>query len=108
MLPLNGDALLAYGLRGHLFRSDDGGATWRAIETHTEAMLNDAVRLPGGGVAVVGLSGVVLLSADDGEHFTLAQQDDRKGLSAVRALGATQLVTVGEGGVKLIPLQARK
>ena len=108
VLPLNGDALLAYGLRGHLFRSDDGGATWRAIETHTEAMLNDAVRLPGGGVAVVGLSGVVLLSADDGEHFTLAQQDDRKGLSAVRALGATQLVTVGEGGVKLIPLQARK
>jgi photosystem II stability/assembly factor-like uncharacterized protein len=102
VLPLNGDSLLAYGLRGHLFRSDDAGMTWRAIETHTEAMLNDAVRLPGEGVAVVGLSGAVLESNDDGEHFTLAQQSDRKGLSAVRPDGATELVTVGEAGVKLI------
>jgi photosystem II stability/assembly factor-like uncharacterized protein len=28
VLPLEGDALLAFGLRGNLFRSDDGGATW--------------------------------------------------------------------------------
>jgi photosystem II stability/assembly factor-like uncharacterized protein len=103
VLPLNGDSLLAYGLRGHLFRSDDAGMTWRAIETHTEAMLNDAVRLPREGVAVVGLSGAVLESNDDGQHFTLAQQSDRKGLSAVRPDGATDLVTVGESGIKLIP-----
>jgi photosystem II stability/assembly factor-like uncharacterized protein len=102
VLPLNGDSLLAYGLRGHLFRSDDAGMTWRPIETHTEAMLNDAVRLTGGGVAVVGLSGAVLTSSDDGEHFTLAQQSDRKALSAVLADGATDLVTAGEAGVKLI------
>jgi photosystem II stability/assembly factor-like uncharacterized protein len=102
VLPLNGDSLLAYGLRGHLFRSDDAGMTWRPIETHTEAMLNDAVRLTGGGVAAVGLSGAVLTSNDDGEHFTLAQQSDRKGLSAVLADGATDLVAAGEAGVKLI------
>ncbi len=30
VLPLDGDALLAFGLRGHLFRSDDAGASWRA------------------------------------------------------------------------------
>src|SRR5919198_461992 len=76
VLPLNGDSLLAYGLRGHLFRSDDAGVTWRAIETHTEAMLNDAVRLTGGGIVIVGLSGAVLTSEDNGEHFTLAQQSD--------------------------------
>jgi photosystem II stability/assembly factor-like uncharacterized protein len=108
VLPLNGDSLLAYGLRGHLFRSDDGGMTWRAIETHTEAMLNDAVRLPRDGVAVVGLSGAVLESNDDGEHFTLAQQSDRRGLSAVLPDGATDLVTVGEGGIKLVPWQPPK
>ena len=54
------DSLLAYGLRGHLFRSNDAGATWRKIKTNTDAMLNDAVAARKGGVAVVGLSGVVL------------------------------------------------
>lgn len=106
ILPLNGDSLIAYGLRGHLFRSDDAGKTWRAVDTKTQAMLNDAVRLPRGGVAVVGLSGTVLLSTDEGEHFTADQQNDRKGISAVLPSGATELITAGEAGVKIIVIQA--
>jgi photosystem II stability/assembly factor-like uncharacterized protein len=106
ILPLNGDSLIAYGLRGHLFRSEDAGKTWRAVDTNTQAMLNDAVRLPRGGVAVVGLSGTVLLSSDEGEHFTADQQNDRKGISAVLPSGATELITAGEAGVKLIVIQA--
>src|SRR5262249_15019639 len=87
ILPLDDDSLLAYGLRGHLFRSDDGGHTWRQIEVGTDAMLNDAIRLPQNGVAVVGLSGAVLLSHDGGQTFSLRQQADRKGLSALLAVG---------------------
>jgi photosystem II stability/assembly factor-like uncharacterized protein len=105
MLALDGESLLAFGLRGHLFRSDDGGATWRQIKVGTEAMLNDAIRLPKGGIAVVGLSGALLLSQDAGETFTLHQQPDRKGLSALLAFGVTELITVGEAGVKVIPMQ---
>ncbi len=108
ILPLDGDSLLAFGLRGHLFRSDDGGDTWRQIKAGTEAMLNDAVRLPQNTIAVVGLSGAVLLSQDGGETFTLHQQPDRKGLSALLAFGATELITVGEAGVKAIPIEAVK
>ena len=104
ILPLDGESLLAYGLRGHLFRSDDGGHNWRQLKTGTEAMLNDAVRLPQNSVAIVGLSGAVLLSKDGGETFTLEQQPDRKGLSALLAVGLAQLVTVGEAGVKAIPV----
>jgi photosystem II stability/assembly factor-like uncharacterized protein len=103
MTPLAGDAVLAYGLRGNLFRSDDAGASWRRIETDTVAMLNDAVQLPGGGVAIVGLSGVVLVNRN-GARFELSQQSDRKGLSAAVALNATSLATVGEAGVKIIPV----
>lgn len=105
VLPLNGDSLLAYGLRGHLFRSDDGGQTWRPLETHTQAMLNDAARLPGGGVAIVGLSGAVILSSDNGETFTASQQDDRKGLSAVLPSGTAELIAVGEAGVRVIAMK---
>ena len=108
ILPLDGESLLAYGLRGHLFRSDDGGHGWRQIDVGTDAMLNDAIRLPQNGVAIVGLSGTVLLSRDGGETFTLHQQPDRKGLSALLAVGVTQLVTVGEAGVKAIPVEAGK
>ena len=106
VLPLNGDSLIAYGLRGHLFRSNDAGKTWREVDTKTQAMLNDAVRLPRGGVAVVGLSGTVLLSSDEGEHFTADQQNDRKGISAVLPSGATELITAGEAGVKILVIQA--
>jgi len=108
ILPLDGDALLAYGLRGHLYRSDDGGQTWRHIEVGTDAMLNDAVRTPQNGVAIVGLSGTVLLSKDGGETFTLHQQPDRKGLSAALPVGVTELVTAGEAGVRTIPVEAPK
>jgi photosystem II stability/assembly factor-like uncharacterized protein len=106
ILPLDGESVLAYGLRGHLFRSDDGGKSWRQIPVGTEAMLNDAIRLPQNGVAIVGLSGAVLLSKDGGETFTLQQQADRKGLSALLGVGVTELVTVGEAGVKAIPIEA--
>jgi photosystem II stability/assembly factor-like uncharacterized protein len=66
-------------------------------------MLNDAVRLPNAGIAIVGLSGALLLSHDGGETFQLRQQPDRKGLSALLAFGVTELITVGEAGVKAIP-----
>lgn len=101
VLPLNGESLLAYGLRGNLFRSDDGGKSWRKLDSRTEAMLNDAARLPGRGVAVVGLAGTVLVSSDSGETFTLVQQGDRKGLSAVLPAGAADLITAGEAGIQV-------
>jgi photosystem II stability/assembly factor-like uncharacterized protein len=104
ILPLDEDGLLAFGLRGHLFRSNDGGLTWRQTPVGAEAMLNDAIRLPQEGIAIVGLSGAVLVSRDGAETFTLQQQADRKGLSAVLAVGVTELITVGEAGVKVIPI----
>jgi photosystem II stability/assembly factor-like uncharacterized protein len=102
--PLGGDIVLAYGLRGNLFRSEDAGVTWRKVETGTHAMLNDAVSLgaDGGAIAVVGLSGVVLVSRDAGKSFALMQQVDRKGLSAASAVGGDTLVAVGEGGARRV------
>jgi photosystem II stability/assembly factor-like uncharacterized protein len=109
VLPLAADALLAYGLRGNLLRSEDAGLTWRRIPTGTVAMLDGATAIVNEGahdaVAIVGLSGILLVSHDGGKSFALKQQTDRKGLSGVLAVGAGTLVTVGEGGVKLIALR---
>ena len=103
---LTGDVVLAYGMRGKLFRSENGGASWQQIETGTQAMINDVASSgPGGSLVAVGLSGVVLVSRDEGRSFVLRQQDDHKGLTAVMAVGLEALLAAGEGGVKLVRLE---
>ncbi len=39
ILPLQNQSLIAYGLRGNMFRSDDDGQSWRRIETGSQALL---------------------------------------------------------------------
>lgn len=104
VLPLDGDAVLAFGLRGNLFRSEDGGATWTQIPTGTTALLNGGARIDANTVVVVGMAGVVLVSRDGGRGFTLYQQDDRKAISSVVPSGDGELIVAGEGGVRRLPL----
>ena len=103
-LPLDGDAVLVFGLQGHLFRSEDAGETWTAIETGTTAMLTDAIRLPDGRIVVSGLGGTLLLSTDGGFSFELLPQTDRRGISSIVEAGDGQLLMVGEFGVKTMPV----
>jgi len=99
ILPLDGDALLAFGLRGNLFRSEDGGASWTAIETGTVALLNSGARTDADTVVIVGMAGVQLASHDGGRSFTLHQREDRRALSAVLPAADGALIIAGEGGV---------
>ncbi len=104
ILPLEGDALLAFGLRGNLFRSEDGGMNWTAIETGTKALLNSGTRVDDDAVVIAGMAGVMLVSRDGGKTFTLTQQADRKAISAVAPAGDGALIVTGEGGVRRLPL----
>ncbi len=104
ILPLDGDALLAYGLRGNLFRSEDGGMHWTVIETGTTALLDAGARVDERTVVVAGMAGVILLSRDGGRTFRLTQQDDRKAIAAIVPSGDGSLVVAGEGGVRRLPL----
>lgn len=100
LLPLDGDALLAFGLRGNLFRSDDGGMNWTGIETGTRTLLSSGARLDANTVVIAGTAGVMLVSRDGGVTFTLTQQDDRKAISAVLPAGDGALIVAGEGGAR--------
>jgi photosystem II stability/assembly factor-like uncharacterized protein len=104
VLPLDPPALLAFGLRGHLFRSEDAGLTWHALPVQTTAMLTNGLRLDAQTVVITGLAGTLLVSRDGGNTFQLLAQEDRKGLAAALAAGAS-LVTAGEAGIKIITLQ---
>jgi len=106
VLPLGGDALLALGLRGHLYRSADAGLSWQKIATHTVALLDGGTQLSDGSIALVGLSGVVLVSRDAGRSMTLLQQADYAGLAAVLGTGSGQLAVIGENGAHRIAIPA--
>jgi photosystem II stability/assembly factor-like uncharacterized protein len=106
LLPLDGNRLLAFGLRGNLWRTDDGGANWSQVQTGTVAMLTDGVRKSDGTLVIGGLSGAVLVSRDNGATWQAQNQADRKGISALLPTGGANVLTVGEAGVKTIALNA--
>jgi len=104
VLPLEGDSVLAFGLRGHLFRSDDAGETWNELDTHTVSMLTNSLQLADGTIIITGLGGVVLVSHDGGQTFVLHQHGNRRGITAVTAATDETLVYVGEFGIRTLPL----
>jgi photosystem II stability/assembly factor-like uncharacterized protein len=69
-------------------------------------MLTGACRLADGRIVMVGLAGVVLVSGDGGRSFTLLEQRDRMGISAVIPAPDGDLVTTGEFGVRKLPVAA--
>jgi photosystem II stability/assembly factor-like uncharacterized protein len=105
VLPLDGDTLLAYGMRGHLFRSEDAGQTWTEVPTGTQASLSDAVRLSDGRIVIGGQAGTLLVSDDDGRSVRLYRQPDRQAIAALLAGSPKTIITLGEGGIKRIPTE---
>jgi photosystem II stability/assembly factor-like uncharacterized protein len=96
--------LLAYGLRGNLYRSTDFGSTWQQVELKAargalEFGLSGATRLDDGSIIIVGNGGTVISSSDNGETFSVFNRPDRISLSSVTAAGNGNLILSGQGGV---------
>lgn len=95
--------LLVYGLQGRVFRSADQGDTWQQVPTGVTSGINDAVLLDSGHVIAVGNAGVILNARDSGLNFIPETRSDRQSIVAVQPLPNGGAVTVGEGGVKVLP-----
>lgn len=94
------DEVLVFGLRGNTFRSTDLGKTWKVVPNEGGATLNNGAVGDKGRITLVGNSGAVLLSTDGGESFRPYFRDDREGVMDVVPLSGTDLMILGEGGVK--------
>ncbi len=71
VLPLEGGALLAYGLRGHIYRSDKSSAIdWKGISTPSPALLATALRLKSGVIILACQARNFLISQDGGQTFS--------------------------------------
>ncbi len=98
----NVNEVLVYGLRGHLFYSQDVGETWDQVNSDAEETLMSVAVGDKGNLAVVGNSGVMMLSNNYGETFRTHTREDRLSLLGAKFLSPDSLLLVGEGGVSII------
>lgn len=106
-----GVRVLAYGMRGNAFYTDDRGKAWTRAQTPRLASLFSGTVLGNGDVVLVGDNNTILLSQDRGSHFALADEAKTRGLAAglaevLEVPGG--LLTVGDGGIVRRPAPAAK
>jgi photosystem II stability/assembly factor-like uncharacterized protein len=99
LAPRDG-AVLIFGLRGHVYRSTDAGASWARVETGTDATLLGGAELGGGKIVIVGLSGALLASEDGGRSFALRNLPDRRGIAAALPVAGGEILLLGDGGFR--------
>ena len=67
-LPLAKGGAVVFGLRGNIFRSEDGKA-WKQVESPTQSLLHGGLALADGRFVLSAAAGQLLLSSDEGRTF---------------------------------------
>lgn len=93
------DSLLAFGLRGNVFRSTDAGVTWTPVAITTSQSLTAGVNLADGSLLLVDESGGGWLSHDDGLSFKPVKPTSQFPFTALIATDQGGGVAVGAQGV---------
>lgn len=106
VLASNQTTLLAFGLRGHVFRSVDQGAHWQAVELPTSKSLTAAAELRDGSILLADESGQGWISRDDGRSFRSVSPEQRFPLVALLALPDGGSLAVGTHGITRFPPSA--
>lgn len=104
-LPLDNGRLMAYGLRGHILRSDDHGEHWVPENSDIKILIMGGTRQKDGVIVLGGQGGNFFISRDAGLTFQHWKAPSLA--SSVADLVATAdgwLVTVGETGAARIKL----
>jgi len=98
----NERVVLAYGLRGNLVRSTDGGRSWQAGSAGVPVGLTAATLDGRGRIVLVSQAGHVLVSADDGASFTPQKLQRAQPAAAVARGNSATLVIGGPRGLHTV------
>lgn len=98
VLPLKDKGLVVFGMRGNVFRSNDG-QNWQKSEVPEAVSLFGGTVTSDGSIVLVGAGDAVFVSQDGGAHFGRAENLSRLALADVLALQSGELLTAGEGGI---------
>lgn len=97
--------VIIHGLRGHAFRSVDGGKTWKKIETGTDLAITASTIDEAGHVFLFSQAGHVLISTDGGATFRPRPQSSLSAIAGAAASNSDSLVLVGGRGVRVFPIE---
>ncbi|MCX5471519.1 YCF48-related protein [Alcaligenes sp. A-TC2] len=106
-LALNDSGLMAVGLRGNAFHSQDGGSTWTRVAGAPEASLPAAVSAPDGSVLITSQAGQLYASADGRVMAPLLTQP-MPPLSGTLVLPDGSVIAYGVGGVLRLPVSLKE
>jgi photosystem II stability/assembly factor-like uncharacterized protein len=97
--------VIAYGLRGTVFRSRDGGNSWSRLPLNLSAGLNGGTVFDDGTLALVSQDGRVLLSKDRGDNFRPLAVPQPGLFTSIAHASAGSAAVGGLAGVNLIALR---
>lgn len=92
--------VLVYGLRGHVFRSTDGGASWTALSSGVQGSITAATEDAKGRFLLFSQGGQMLVDADNSKQLVLVPQQNPAPSAGVIKASDGNLVLVGSRGVR--------
>jgi photosystem II stability/assembly factor-like uncharacterized protein len=93
--------LFLAGEAGHLYRSDDKGATWQTLPSPYEGSFFGLLPRPDGSLLAFGLRGHLFRSTDGGRSWTPIATGTEESLTCALDLGEGRFVVGGMGGTLL-------
>ncbi len=105
ILPFGKENVLAYGLRGNAYWSQDAGHHWRKIDTGTPAALTAGLVLTDGSIVLASQAGEVLRSTDQGRSFKALAVARRFPFSSVAQAANGDLVLSGARGIDRVSIR---
>ncbi|MVV48011.1 glycosyl hydrolase [Pseudomonas sp. PB120] len=97
--------VLVYGLRGHVFRSKDGGASWTELSTGLQVSITAATADAKGRFLLFSQGGQMLVDADNGNALTLVPQQNLAPSAGAIFGPDGWLVLVGSRGARALHIQ---
>lgn len=100
-LVADGSELLAYGMRGSLLHSGNGGKSWEKLSLGTAAGITGGVVLSDGRIAIVTQAGEIRVSSDHGQTFKAWKAAQSMPYYGVAVAMQGKVAVVGPNGVRV-------
>lgn len=104
----SGSTVLAYGLRGNAYASNDGGSSWQKVEVGLPATIVAAAALKDGVLLLADAGGRLALSPAGGRDFKPVALKQTMPLAGIADAGDGRLALVGLRGVAVTALPSRQ
>lgn len=98
-------AALVFGLRGNVFRSTDGGASWTKIELGLPMSITASSITADGRIVLVSQAGHVLVSKDNGASFEIQPRTALASVAAAQVSSTGSLVLAGPRGLRQVSFE---